>query len=146
MNFADIAAHPSPAGTVEESHFRRNRDRIMVFRRERQADAAGFPQTGGTCIMRTDMKKTIAILALSLAVAGCAGSGPFDGNRCGNTANTIGGALIGGIGGAIAGAQFGAGSGNLAMTALGTAAGAYAGAAAGSSLDRGNCAEAQSAQ
>lgn len=86
------------------------------------------------------MRKTIATLALTIALAGCSGPGPFDGNRCGYTTNSIGGAVLGGAAGAVAGAQFGAGSGNVAMAALGTAAGAYAGATAGSSLDRGNCA------
>lgn len=111
---------------------------------EHHVSSVGYKRD--TCEARIEMKKSIVILVVGLALAGCAGNGPFDGNRCGNTANTIGGAVIGGLGGAIAGAQFGAGSGNLAMTALGTAAGAYAGATAGSSLDRGNCAAAERGQ
>ena len=88
------------------------------------------------------MMKMIAVAGLSLTLAACA-NGPFDGNRCGNNAYTIGGAVAGGALGALAGAQFDAGTGNIAMTALGTAAGAYAGATAGSSADRGRCADQQ---
>ncbi len=79
--------------------------------------------------MRKIKKTLIAIpLALSIGLAGCAGtnSGP----------KQTGGTLLGAGLGALAGSQIGKGRGKLVAVAVGTLAGAYLGSEVGQSLDR----------
>jgi surface antigen len=82
------------------------------------------------------MKKTIAVAALALALAGCEGAGP----------KQTGGGLIGAIGGAAIGSQFGSGTGQVAAIAAGTLLGAFAGSEIGRSLDANDRAQYEAAQ
>lgn len=73
---------------------------------------------------------TTAVLAVSVALAGCAADGQ------GGMTKKTGGTLIGaGIGGLV-GSHFGKGSGKLAAVAIGALAGALIGRHVGESLDR----------
>lgn len=71
-----------------------------------------------------------AVLAVSVALAGCAPHGQ------GGISKKTGGTLIGAGLGGLAGAQIGKGSGKLAAVAIGALAGAFIGRQVGASLDR----------
>ena len=80
----------------------------------------------------------VSIVAISLALAGCAG-----GDRSGTkqTVGTLGGAALGGL----LGSQFGGGTGKLAFTAAGVFLGGLLGNEIGKSLDRADRAAANQA-
>jgi len=80
------------------------------------------------------MRKIVAVLGLSLALAACqSGQGAAPGEIGLN--KTTGGALVGAGLGGLVGSQFGGGAGKGALTAVGVLLGGYAGSQVGKSLD-----------
>jgi surface antigen len=101
------------------------------------------------------LKITAPVLALTLALAGCANQAGQPGVFGNGSTGSIGGSGIGGgeaVGtlagaglGAWAGSNIGGGSGKLAATALGLVAGGFIGNRIGNSLDKGSIAYANQA-
>jgi surface antigen len=80
------------------------------------------------------MRKIVAVIGMSLALAACESGQSPPGEIGWN--KTTGGALVGAGLGGLVGSQFGGGSGKGALTALGVLVGGFAGSQVGKSLDK----------